>query len=165
MNEKLNFLIIKVNISTKVIKKGKKQRFSVILLSGNGEGLLGLGIGKAFTIDTAFEKAKLNSIRNLFRIPMNEAKSVFHSVKGKSKGTSVLILPKLFGKGLRAGPVVYSILKLVGINNACSKQIGNKNKLNVVYATIQALKKLESAEDFMYNKKLEMSDLLKRFYF
>ncbi len=157
-----NFLVVRVNTTTKVIKSGKKQRISLIIVAGNGQGSLGLGIGRGDTVENAFEKAKINAIKNIFNIPISGAKSVFHSVYGKKKKTSVLILPKLFGKGLRASPLVYSILKMAGIHNACSKQFGSKNKLNIIYATILALKTIENDNDLAYNKYLEVEDLLRR---
>lgn len=132
--------IIQINRVTKVVKGGKNLSFQVILVIGNLDGTLGVGIGKAKTVSDSLKNALKNAKNNLFTINITKNKSLPYFTKTKFLSSLVILKPANLGTGVIAGGATRAILESAGIENILTKQYGSSNLLNCTYATIKALK-------------------------
>jgi small subunit ribosomal protein S5 len=129
---------------THVRAGGKKLRFRAVMVSGNREGKVGVGVATGLDVAQAIEKATRLSKKNLIEVPITQ-ETIPHEVYAKFGPAEILLKPQRKGRGLVAGGVVRVICTLSGIKNISSKVLGRTgNKLNNALATIEALKKLKS---------------------
>ena len=135
--------IIQIKRVTKVTKGGKKMSFRVLIIIGNKNQKVGLGVGCADDVDFAIEKAIKNGKKNLITVPRTKFLSIPHSIFTKYGACEVLLLPAIVGTGVIAGSSIRTILELAGIQNVFAKQLGAKNILNNAKATILALTNLK----------------------
>jgi small subunit ribosomal protein S5 len=136
--------VVNIRRVTKVVKGGKKLQFAAIVVIGNEDGYVGLGLGKANDVSDAVRKASYNGKRNIISVPLTKNKSIPHLVKGNFGAARVLIKPATSGSGVIAGGSVRTILELVGLKNVMAKQLGCNNLLNNANATIQALESIKT---------------------
>lgn len=137
--------LVGVQRVTKVTKGGRTFGFSAIVVVGDGESIVGHGLGKSKDVATAIAKAIENAKKNLIRIPIVN-KTIPHEQKGKFGGARVFIKPASDGTGVIAGGAVRAVLESVGVHNVLSKSQGSSNPHNVVKATFDALLQLRSPE-------------------
>ena len=137
--------LVGVQRVTKVTKGGRAFGFSAIVVVGDGNGVVGHGLGKSKDVASAIAKAIEDAKKNLVRIPIIDG-TLPHEQKGKFGGARVFIKPASNGTGVIAGGAVRSVLESVGINDVLSKSQGSSNPHNVVKATFDALLQLRSAE-------------------
>lgn len=135
--------ILQVRRVTRVTKGGRQLRFSVSVVIGDGKGRVGFANGKSSEVMLGVQKAIATAKKNLIKVPIFED-SIPHEVLSKYKASQVYLFPAPEGKGVIAGSSVRKILELAGIKNVLSKIHGSRNKINVAYATINALKKLQN---------------------
>lgn len=135
---------VKVRRITKVVKGGKKIRFGALVITGNEQGRVGVGIGKADDVREAVKKAVADSRRNLISVPLTKSYSISHVVKGRYGASNVIIKPGKIGSGIVAGGSVRTLFEAVGIKNISAKQLGSNNPLNNARATICALQSLKT---------------------
>ena len=136
--------LVGVQRVTKVTKGGRAFGFSAIVVVGDGNGVVGHGLGKSKDVSSAIAKAIEDAKKNLVRIPILEA-TLPHEQKGKFGGAKVFIKPASNGTGVIAGGAVRAVLEAVGIHDVLSKSQGSSNPHNVVKATFNALLQLRSA--------------------
>ena len=136
--------LVGVQRVTKVTKGGRAFGFSAIVVVGNGDGVVGHGLGKSKDVASAIAKAIEDAKKNLVRIPIIEA-TLPHEQKGKFGGARVFIKPASHGTGVIAGGAVRAVLDAVGVHDVLSKSQGSSNPHNVVKATFDALLKMRSA--------------------
>ena len=136
--------LVGVQRVTKVTKGGRAFGFSAIVVVGNGNGVVGHGLGKSKDVSSAIAKAVEDAKKNLVRIPIIDG-TLPHEQKGKFGGAKVFIKPASHGTGVIAGGAVRSVLESVGIHDVLSKSQGSSNPHNVVKATFDALLQLRSA--------------------
>ena len=136
--------VVKVRRITKVIKGGKKLRFGAVVVIGNANGQVGLGVGKADDVVEAVKKAVNDGKRELISIPITKNYSIPYTVTGKYGAANVIIKPAMAGSGVLAGGSVRTVLELSGIQNISAKQLGCDNLLNNARATINGLSTLRS---------------------
>jgi small subunit ribosomal protein S5 len=136
--------LVGVNRVTKVTKGGRAFGFSAIVVVGDGNGVVGHGLGKSKDVASAIAKAIEDAKKNLVRIPILNA-TLPHEQKGKFGGAKVFIKPASNGTGVIAGGAVRAVLEAVGIHDVLSKSQGSSNGHNVVKATFDALLQLRSA--------------------
>ena len=136
--------LVGVQRVTKVTKGGRAFGFSAIVVVGDGNGVVGHGLGKSKDVASAIAKAIEDAKKNLVRIPIIDG-TLPHEQKGKFGGARVFIKPASHGTGVIAGGAVRSVLESVGINDVLSKSQGSSNPHNVVKATFDALLQLRSA--------------------
>jgi small subunit ribosomal protein S5 len=129
-----------VNISrvTKVVKGGKNLSFSALVIIGDGQGVVGFGIGKAKEVPSAIKKAIEAAKKALVRVPMRGT-TIPHPVLGRFGAGSVLLKPAPDGTGIIAGGAVRAVVESAGIHNVMTKSLGSANSHNVVRATFAAL--------------------------
>ena len=136
--------LVGVNRVTKVTKGGRAFGFSAIVVVGDGNGVVGQGLGKSKDVASAIAKAIEDAKKNLVRIPIIK-QTLPHEQKGKYGGAKVFLKPASHGTGVIAGGAVRAVLESVGVHDVLSKSQGSSNPHNVVKATFDALLQLRSA--------------------
>lgn len=130
--------VIFVNRVARVVKGGRRFRFQALVVAGDHKGSVGVGISKGADVSIAITKATDVAKKNLTKLSLYRG-TLTHEVEARVGGAHILILPAAPGTGLIAGGVVRSILEVAGIENALSKSLGSNNRVNIAYATLQAL--------------------------
>ncbi|MDP6532692.1 MAG: 30S ribosomal protein S5 [Candidatus Marinimicrobia bacterium] len=136
--------VVRVNRVAKVTARGKRFRFASIVVVGDGKGHVGIGQGKANEVMSSISKAKEDAKQNLVRIPVING-TIPHKITAKYSASKVMLKPAAPGTGIIAGAAVRSVMEQVGIQNILTKRYGSSNSLNVVKATLTALKSLRDA--------------------
>ena len=139
--------VVTIKRVTKVVKGGRNMKFTALVVVGDKNGHVGVGLGKATEIPEAIRKGKEAAIKKLVEVPIAENGSVPHDLTGKFGSASVLIKRAPEGTGIIAGGPARSVCELAGITNIRTKSLGSNNKQNVVLATIEALSQLRSPEE------------------
>ena len=135
-------VVVKINRVSKVTSRGKRLRFSALVVIGDGKGHVGMGMGKANEVVSAITKSKENAKQNLFKAPLING-TIPHKIIGKHCASRVMLKPASPGTGIIAGAAVRAVMEQMGVENILTKITGSNNLLNVVRATISALKNLE----------------------
>ena len=135
-------VVVKIKRVSKVTSRGKRLRFSALVVIGDGKGHVGMGMGKANEVVSAITKSKENAKQNLFRAPLING-TITHKIIGKHCASKVMLKPASPGTGIIAGAAVRAVMEQMGVENILTKITGSNNLLNVVRATIDALKNLE----------------------
>ena len=143
----LNDKVVSIKRVSKTVKGGRNMRFTALVVVGDGNGHVGVGLGKAVEIPEAIRKGKEDAMKKLITVAMDEYASVPHDFIGKFGGASVLLKRAPEGTGIIAGGPARTVLELAGIKNIRTKSLGSNNKQNVVLATMEALKQLKSPEE------------------
>ena len=143
----LNDKVVSIKRVSKTVKGGRNMRFTALVVVGDGNGHVGVGLGKAVEIPEAIRKGKEDAMKKLINVAMDEYASVPHDFIGKFGGASVLLKRAPEGTGIIAGGPARTVLELAGIKNIRTKSLGSNNKQNVVLATMEALKQLKSPEE------------------
>lgn len=138
--------VVFVNRCSKVVKGGRRFSFSAVIVVGDREGRVGYGFGKANEVTEAIRKGSDIAKRSMFDVKMKK-RTIPHEVTGVSDGGQILLKPAIEGTGVIAGGGMRAVLEAAGIRDILGKSLGSNNKLNVVKATINALKKLRTKEE------------------
>lgn len=138
--------LVEVRRVAKVVKGGRTMRFSALVVVGNKNGLVGLGIGKSGEVSEAVEKATANAKKNLISVPI-VGTTIPHEIVGKFGASSVHMFPAPQGTGVIAGGSARAVVELAGIKDIVTKAHGSNNKINGVRATIEGLKLLRTREE------------------
>lgn len=138
--------IVYINRVAKVVKGGRRFSFSVIVVVGDANGHVGIGLGKAREVPEAIRKAGESARKNMFKIPLFQG-TFPHDVTGKFGAASVLLRPASEGTGVIAGGACRSVLEMAGVRNALTKAFGTTNPHNLVRATLDGLRALRNPDD------------------
>jgi small subunit ribosomal protein S5 len=144
--------VINIDRVARVVKGGRRFRFKALVAVGDRKQRVGIGVSKGSDVQSAVAKATDVAKKNLVTIPITKA-TIPHDVEVKVGGARVLLKPAAPGTGVIAGGVVRSIIGLTGIHNLLSKSLGSTNKVNNAYATVEALRQLVAAEDWLNSPK------------
>jgi small subunit ribosomal protein S5 len=134
--------LIKISRVSKVTKGGKKLSFRAIVVIGDENGKVGVGVAKADDVVNAFKKAKADGHKNLIDLPITKSLSIPHNVVGEFGACKVIMRPSIEGSGVIAGGAVRIVLEVAGVKNVIAKQLGSNNLLNNARASICALTNL-----------------------
>lgn len=138
--------IVNIRRVAKTVKGGRNMRFSVTVVVGDGEGHVGVGLGKAIEIPEAVRKATEDAKKNLISVP-TVGTTIPHRQLGVFGAGRVLLMPAAQGTGVIAGSSVRTVLEAAGIKDVRAKSIGSNNTGNMAYATLEGLRSLVTAED------------------
>ena len=152
--------VVTIKRVTKVVKGGRNMRFTALVVVGDKNGHVGVGLGKATEIPEAIRKGKEDATKKLVEVPIDENKSVPHVFIGKFGSASVLIKRAPEGTGIIAGGPARAVLELAGYKNIRTKSLGSNNKQNVVLAAINGLDNLKKPEDVARARGISLEELL-----
>lgn len=158
--EKSPFLerIVATNRVSKVVQGGRRFSFTALVVVGDGDGRVGVGYGKAKEIPAAIAKSVEEAKKNMFTVP-REGGTIPHPIQGEKAAGVVLLRPAAPGTGVIAGGPVRAVLECAGITDVLTKSLGSKNALNIVQATIAALKGLQRPEEVAARRGLSLEEV------
>lgn len=136
--------VVSIQRVTKVVKGGKKLSFRAVVVVGDENGQVGVGVGKASEVITAVRKGVTDAKKNIVSVPLTSADSIPHKTDGRFGAAKLVLRPSAPGSGVIAGGSIRTVLEIAGVKNILSKQLGSKNLLNNARATINGLKTLRS---------------------
>ena len=151
--------VVQINRVAKVVKGGRRFSFSAVVVVGDGNGVVGAGLGKAGEVPEAIRKGVEDAKKHLVRVPL-VGTSIPHMVSVDFGASTVLLRPASAGTGVIAGGSVRSVVEAAGIRDILSKSMGSNNPVNVVRATIEALRSLRSADDIALSRGTTAERLL-----
>jgi len=152
--------VVAIKRVTKVVKGGRNMRFSALVVVGDKNGHVGVGVGKAAEVPEAIRKAKEDAIKGLIEVPINDKGSIPYDYTGKFGSAEVLLKNAPEGTGIIAGGPARSVLSLAGYKNIRTKSLGSNNKQNVVLATIEGLKSIQSPEEIARLRGKSVEEIL-----
>lgn len=144
--------VIAIDRVARVVKGGRRFRFRALVVVGDQKGQVGVGLAKGADVTAAVAKATDVAKKKMYTIAVVDG-TIPHEVYAKAAGAKILIKPAAAGTGLIAGGVVRTLLEAVGINNALSKSLGSSNKVNMAYATLEALRSAEPKDKWITARK------------
>ena len=158
--EKSQFLerVVTINRVSKVVKGGRRFSFTALVVVGDGNGMVGVGYGKAKEVPLAISKGVEEAKKAFFRVPRVN-KTIPHPVQGEAAAGVVLLRPAAEGTGVIAGGPVRAVLECAGIHDVLSKSLGSSNTINIVHATIEALRQLEEPAAVAARRGLSLEEV------
>jgi len=144
--------LIHINRVAKVMKGGKRLRFSALVVSGDANGHVGIGLGKAAEVPIAISKAGAVARKNLIKVPL-AGTTIPHEVRVKFGAAEVLLKPAAPGAGVIAGSSVRAVLEAAGVRDILTKSLGSSNRINVAKATMLALSQLKEPKEELARRK------------
>jgi small subunit ribosomal protein S5 len=151
--------VVAINRVAKVVKGGRRFSFTALVVVGDANGTVGVGYGKAKEVPAAIQKGVEEAKKNFFKVPMVQ-RTIVHSVQGEAGAGVVFLKPAAPGTGVIAGGPVRAVLECAGINDVLAKSLGTSNPINVVHATVAALKQLREPEAVARLRDKELEELL-----
>lgn len=149
--------VISIGRVTKVTKGGRHMRFSAVVVVGDKKGKVGLGTGKSNEVPDAIKKASQAAAKNVVKVSIIEERTIPHEAIGVCGASKVMLKPARKGTGVKAGGPVRSVLEMAGVKDILSKSLGSSTKVNMAYATLEALKAQKTVEEVarLRGKKVE----------
>jgi small subunit ribosomal protein S5 len=150
--------VVAINRVAKVVKGGRRFSFTALVVVGDGDGMVGVGYGKAKEVPAAIAKGVEEAKKSFFRVP-RIAGTIPHPIQGERAAGVVLLRPASAGTGVIAGGPVRAVLECAGVHDVLSKSLGSDNAINIVHATVAALKGLQRPEEVAARRGLPLEDV------
>jgi small subunit ribosomal protein S5 len=150
--------VVAINRVAKVVKGGRRFSFTALVVVGDGNGTVGVGYGKAKEVPAAIAKGVEEAKKNFFKVPRIQG-TIPHTSQGEEAAGVVLLKPASPGTGVIAGGPVRAVLECAGIHDVLSKSLGSSNAINIVHATVAALKQLKRPEEIAAKRGLPIEDV------
>ncbi len=150
--------VVTINRVSKVVKGGRRFSFTALVVVGDGDGKVGIGYGKAKEVPAAIAKGVEEAKKNFFNVPRIQS-TIPHPVQGEAAAGVVMLRPATAGTGVIAGGAVRAVLECAGIHDVLSKSLGSDNAINIVHATVAALKMLERPEQVAKRRGLAVDQV------
>lgn len=138
--------VVTIKRVAKTVKGGRRMQLTALVVVGDGQGNVGVGLGKSKEVPTAISKGVEDAKKNMFKVPITEEGTVPHEVLGEFGAGRVLIKPAIRGTGVKAGGPVRAVMELAGITDVITKSLGTNNAMNIVKATAEGLKSMQSPQ-------------------
>lgn len=151
--------LVDVSRNAKVVKGGRIFSFRAMVVVGDGNGRIGIGTGKAREVPVAIQKALESARREMFYVQLH-GDTIFYETKARHCATTVYMQPASEGTGIIAGGAMRAVFEVLGVHNILAKVIGSTNPVNVVYATIKALREMETPEYIAEKRNMTVQQLV-----
>ena len=144
--------LVYINRVSKVVRGGKRLRFSALVVTGDGNGHVAIGVGKANEVPAAINKANAIARKSLIKIPLTGS-TIPHEIRVKLGATKILLKPAAPGTGIIAGGSIRAVLEASGIKDILTKSLGSSNRINMAKATVLALSQLKQPKEELAKRK------------
>jgi len=152
--------VIHINRVAKVVKGGRRFSFGALVVVGDGNGVVGVGYGKAGEVPEAIRKATEQAKRNMFRVALREGRTLHHDMEGRHGAGKVVMRTAPQGTGIIAGGPMRAVFEMLGIKDVVAKSTGSQNPYNMIRATIDGLKKEQSPRSVAQRRGKKVADIL-----